>query len=51
MAWPDGAQVPGDLHPDGDRFIMTRSTEAEQPWMACTVANWFTELLERAGGS
>ena len=60
MAWPDRTSAPGDLHPDGDRFITTRTGEAAneadgdeagaEEERFFVVTNWFEEMRARLGG-
>jgi len=60
MAWPARTTAPGDLHPDSDRFITTRSGEAADASDGdgegaddvryFVVTNWFEEMRARLGG-
>ena len=38
-----------DLHPDGDRLVISRDVAAQGPERFLVVVNWFEELLQRMG--
>ena len=38
-----------DLHPDGDRLVISRDVAAQGPERFLVVVNWFGELLQRMG--